>query len=223
VILGVSHLAVRSADLERDTEALESQGWATAFVDHAVRVHPFERPFSSPGHPDHQSLVLLRHPAGAPAVELVGPVLTPERAQRTELNLSDAARGVCHGTIRVPNFAETVELFIEVLGFRRDETKDGASVELALRRPLSHWSMPLTIREDLGATQAPMMDSPGWFVLALFSSDPRADAHRMHAYHVQTTEPFVTRVSDQQWTIVLCVLQSGFAIELLQPSKGASS
>jgi hypothetical protein len=194
-------------------------------VDHDVRVHRFERPFLSPDHPDHQSLVLLRHPAGAPAVELVAPVLTPpERMQRTELDLVAAEKGACHGTVFVPNLDETVELFTGALGFRRAENCGQGFAHLALRRPLSQWSITLTIREERAPAEMPTQDSEGWFVLALFSSDLEADARQARKYNVKAvTEPFSTEVSQQRWAIVLCILSSGFAVELLQPSKDGAS
>jgi hypothetical protein len=210
--------------LDRDRQVLESQGWVTTFVDHDVHVHPFERGFLSPGHPGHQSLVLLRHPAGLPALELVAPVLTsPARAQRTELDLNRAAKGVCHGTIRVPNLADTERLFCGALGFRRAEETVPGSANLSLHRPLPQWSMNLTIREDSFTAELPALDSEGWFVLALFSSDLSADIRRVQKHDVKAvTRPFVTEVDGKEWTIVLCVLHSGFAIELLQPSRNSA-
>ena len=221
MILGVSHLAVGSRDLNRDRKLLESQGWRTEFLDDDVRVHPFERPFLSPGHPGSQSLALLRHPTGLPALELVAPVLTsPAQAQRTHLNFNEMAKGVCHGTIKVPNPAETVSLFVDALGFGRRVGSAPDAAKLSLRRPLPQWSMDLTIQEDGRASDLPMLDSEGWFVLALFSSDIPNDASRVQEHNVKAvTRPFMTEVNGQQWTIVLCVLNSGFAVELLQPHR----
>jgi hypothetical protein len=219
VILGVSHLAVGSRDLNRDRQRLESQGWRTEFLDDDVCVHPFERPFLSSEHPGSQSLALLRHPAGLPALELVAPVLTSP-AQRTNLDFNEIAKGACHGTIKVQNPAETTSLFVDALGFgRRDESTSDRAV-LSLRRPLSQWSMNLTIQTDSPATELPMLDSEGWFVLALFSSDVPGDARRVQEHNVKAvTQPFITEVNGQRWTIVLCVLNSGFAVELLQPHR----
>jgi hypothetical protein len=223
VILGVSHLAIRSRALDADRQALESQGWVTAFVDHDVRVHAFERPFLSPSHGDTQSLVLLRQPR-VPAVELVAPVLTPpERAHHTRLDLDAAAQGRLHGTLEVPDAAACQALFLECFGFRRTGG-DEARVEVELRRPLAQWSMGLTLRQGVAAQPMPTQDSEGWFVLALFTSDVAADAERARKYDVAAvTQPFVTRVSGQRWTIALVILRSGFAIELLQPSADATA
>ena len=82
--------------------------------------------------------------------------------------------------------------------------------------------MNLTIREDSFTAELPALDSEGWFVLALFSSDLAADTRRVQEHDVKAvTRPFVTEVDGKEWTIVLCVLHSGFAIELLQPSKNS--
>jgi hypothetical protein len=80
--------------------------------------------------------------------------------------------------------------------------------------------MSLTIREEGAFAEPPVLDSEGWFVLALFSSDLQTDAHCVREHGLKAvTEPFRIFVSQQEWTIVLCILSSGFAIELLQPSK----
>jgi hypothetical protein len=130
------------------------------------------------------------------------------------------AKGVCHGTIKVPNPAETVSLFVDALGFGRGVGSAPDAAELSLRRPLPQWSMDLTIQEDGRASDLPMLDSEGWFVLALFSSDIPNDASRVQEHNVKgVTRPFMTEVNGQQWTIVLCVLNSGFAVELLQPHR----
>ena len=219
MILGVSHLAVGSRDLNRDRQLLESQGWQTEFLDDNVRVHPFERPFLSPEHPGSQSLALLRHPTGLPALELVAPIFTLP-AQRTNLDFNEMAKGVCHGTIKVQNPAETVSLFADALGFGRQDKSTPGKAKLSLKRPLSQWSMNLTIQEDSPMAELPMLDSEGWFVLALFSSDISGDARRVQEHNVKAvTQPFITEVNGQRWTIVLCVLNSGFAVELLQPHR----
>lgn len=193
------------------------------FVDHEVRVHQFERPFLSPGHPDHQTLGLFRHPAGFPALELVGPVVaSPGNEHRTELNLSSIEKGMLHGTIHVPNLDQTVALFVDAFGFIVAKKNEERSARLSLHRPMPQWSMNLTLEEEVLPATVPTLDGRGWFVLALLSSDLRADALNASRHALTAiTDPFVISVDKKEWAIVLCVLRSGFAIELMQPPKAA--
>lgn len=219
MILGVSHLALRSADFDRDRSELESQGWSTDFIDHEVHIHSCERPFLSAGHPDKQSLALLRH-LGMPALELVSPVATDspiEHFSRLDLAELHGASGV----IRVPDLARTVEFFVNGLGFREYGGKGLHSREIALRRPLPQWSMNLTIEEFHGSDRIPRFDDKGWFVLALLSSDAQADAAAATVVYdaVTMTEPFVIRVNGREWKVVLCVLPNGFGIELIEIAR----
>ena len=167
-------------------------------------------------------MALLRHPARPPAIELVAPVVAPRtHVQRTNLDIKEAAKGICHGTIGVPDPDQTAALFVDALGFGHQRRPGSETVELSLQRPLSQWSMSLTIEEDSSGADFPSLDSEGWFVLALLSSDISGDARCVQKHTLKSvTQPFVTEVSGQRWTIVLCVLNSGFAVELLQLASG---
>ncbi len=221
MILGVSHLALCSPDLEGDKRRLEARGWTTVFVDHDVLVQSCERAFLSADHPGRQSLVLLRHPRGYPAVELVSPTSSSaDNEQRSVLNLFTESYETLTGTIRVPDLEECAAFFVDGLGFESGQHFLGGGVEVVLRRPLSQWSIALTLEKEAVESPVPTLDGGGWFVLALLSSDLGADAAKIARHGLKAvTDPFTIRVGGRRWSIVLCVLKSGFAIELMQPAS----
>ncbi len=71
MLLGLSHLGLRVGALPAAEPTFEALGWRRDFLDRAVRIADAERPLLAPDHPDTQALLLMRHPRGWPAVELI--------------------------------------------------------------------------------------------------------------------------------------------------------
>jgi hypothetical protein len=130
-----------------------------------------------------------------------------------------------HGTICVRDLERSVALFTEALGFVRVDDTGPGRIRLVLRRPLPQWSIAITLEEEpAGSELVPTMDSKGWFVLALLSSDLNADAALAAAHRPRAvTEPFDLSVNGKPWRIVLCVLNSGFVVELMQQQKATGT
>jgi hypothetical protein len=117
-----------------------------------------------------------------------------------------------------------VAFFTEALGFAPADGTGQGRARLSLRRPLPQWSMTLILEEEVAPPVVPTMDSEGWFVLALLSSDLNADASAASQHALKAvTEPFEICVGGKPWMIVLCVLHCGFAIELMQPPRADSA
>lgn len=213
MILGVSHVAVRTLHMEQDIESLCSQGWMLEFVDHGVAVHPCERGFLSGEHPDVQSLALLRHPAGLPAIELVAPAIPERERGDARLTLPGVDGEGFGGVIRVSDYADTQELFVRQLGFSA-LGPDGK--RLVMRRPLRQWCWDLELEESTDITASSCLDRPGWFVLALLTTDLEQSARMLAAHCASATPPFEIEVNNKRLRIALGVLPSGFGIEMVQ-------
>jgi len=219
MILGVSHFAVRSSNIESDYDILSTQGWYAEYVDHNVAVQPCERPFLTDQHPPQQSIMFLRHTSGCPALELVSPVVCTDVMHRTQLVLPDeSGLGSLTGTISVPNLDQGIALFTKSLGFVSEGSPQAGQAMLSLNRPLKQWSTTIILKEEADElTPTPTMDCYGWFALGLLSSDLENDALAVATQCKNSiTKPFELRVGGKIWNVVLCILDYGFAIELMQ-------
>jgi hypothetical protein len=217
MILGVSHVAVRTRELEQDIKKLCVQGWELEFVDHAVAVHPYERTFLSASCSTVQSLALLRHPSGLPALELVSPTMSEAERLDAKLVMPPADSRRFSGTIHVDDLVNARDFFVKHLGFCEAESNIGRGAKLAMRRPLRQWCFDLTLEQLEQKPNLPeSLDKPGWFVLALLTTDIDQGAKTLAGYCMRATPPFEIQVNGNQLKLALGTLSTGFGIEMVQ-------
>lgn len=163
MILGVSHLAFRVKNIDESTLFFIRQGWHQAFSDTNILINSEEKKLLSPSHPETQTILMLRHPTGLPAIELVKsetsyPETTLPAAWLAIDNLEPSSFFSCtnnrntninsamqSGKIIADHLLEGYNLFVQtpslidiepiwqVLGF----TKEGS----AAQKTISHWKI----------------------------------------------------------------------------------
>jgi hypothetical protein len=226
MILGVSHLAIRTATPDAEQRALEAQGWTTDFIDDRVMVHPAERPFLSPLHPARQKLIYMRSATGMPALEFVSPVTGEDGVEHASmLDVTQAGASVGSGTLLVPDLAAALEFFCAGLGFGPVSAPTVSEAIVRMTRPLRQWEFQLTLRQSQPAAEQPTLDCNGWFVLGLLSNSLTVDINQLRGFRFVTgiVPPFELRVANNVRMVGMCILQSGFAIELIQPVSANGS
>jgi hypothetical protein len=190
-----------------------------------VRVHENERKFLERDTAALQSLTLLRHAGGWPAIELLpGRPARADEVPPARLLVpmgAEVRAGAGPGVEAGPTGLETPRLLVppgvapllRALGFT--ETAGGA---LHLRRPLP--SMQLTAQLEAGETR-PMarpthLDAPGPVVVGLLSTALAADADAVTGVCVDRTDPFEVEVGGRSLRLVLLRAPAGPLIELVQ-------
>jgi hypothetical protein len=226
MIAGLSHVALRVPAPAIAEAFFAGRGWRRGFHDAGVCVHDTERVFLKRDAPPTQTITLLRHEGGGPALELL-PGRTPTAldvpAARLVLVGPQAGATPVPGVELAPEPASAVARLVvpaacvpvlRALGF--SDTPEGL---LRLRRPLP--SLCLTVEVDVGFTsaRAARLDDPGPVVIGLLTTALVDDADavgRACDAALERTPPFEVAVGGRTLRLVLLRPPAGPLMELVQ-------
>lgn len=239
MIVGVDHLALSAADVERQDEALQEGGFGRAFHHPRVPNPPIKRDLLSRWVDEHD-LALYRAPGSIP-VEIVdhgpseptrarylpvlgevegpvGPDREPERHEGLGAPVVDVRRGgdaratFDHLVARTSDVDES-RSFWEHLGLKGTDEE-----RLVLEPVVGDVRLHLVLGADAASDAPTPLDGAGFNCLAFVSSSIHRDRERLVAAGYRATPVGAVPFPDKTLQICFAVGPSGEPVELVSPS-----
>jgi len=206
MIIGFDHVAMTTADVDRDIEEFHAHGFELLFLERDLPNHKDKSKLLARYAPLHTIAYLTPPAAGSVAIELI-------EYGRCEAGASGPfLLGGGSLLLNTRNAALEQDFLREALGLNLE--REGV---LSLSSPIPRWSVHLEIVAD-DAAQDCMLDSPGFTCAAFYSNDVEADTHRAQAAGgCDPAGPFSFTVNGKAMKISMFRSPGGALFELLQP------